>query len=183
LQLATQLVASPLYRVWAQLGVVLLLLMGLDAGFSGDWSRIGVLTTEQEQQLQQVGGWGRADQQPIKMGGGQRRLVATAAGFCFRAVDLPWRGVQLGEQLFAIQSHAAALLHIFPCSACTLPLLQFAQAVGCFHLLCAAAAATVGSQRGERWAPRVAKVLAVGFLALVEVVLLPEGGGDGPQGA
>jgi hypothetical protein len=55
--------------------------------------------------------------------------------------------------------------------------------VGCFHLLCAAAAATVSSQRGERWAPRVAKVLAVGFLALVEVVLLPEDGANGSQGA
>lgn len=30
-------------------------LLGLtDAGFSGDWSRIGVLTTFQEQQLQQL---------------------------------------------------------------------------------------------------------------------------------
>lgn len=45
--------------------------------------------------------------------------------------------------------------------------------MGCFHLACGAAAAAVSSSRGERWAPRTAKVLAVGFLALVEVVLLP----------
>lgn len=49
-----QLVASPLYRVWLQLGVVLLLLMLVDAGFSGDWSRIGAITTEQEAALRQA---------------------------------------------------------------------------------------------------------------------------------
>lgn len=48
-------VASPLYRIWLQLGVVLLLLMLVDAGFSGDWSRIGAITTEQEAALRQVG--------------------------------------------------------------------------------------------------------------------------------
>ena len=46
--------------------------------------------------------------------------------------------------------------------------------MGFFHLACAAAAALVSSRRGERWLPRTAKVLAVGFLALVEVLLLPE---------
>lgn len=55
-------------------------------------------------------------------------------------------------------------------------LFQVAAAVGCFHVLCGIAAGAVSGMRGERWAPRVAKVLAVGFLALVEVVLLPEGG-------
>ena len=50
-----QAVASPLYRIWLQLGVVLLLLMLVDAGFSGDWSRIGAITTEQEAALRQVG--------------------------------------------------------------------------------------------------------------------------------
>ena len=64
-----------------------------------------------------------------------------------------------------------------------LPMLQIAQSVGCFHLVCGATAAAVSSRRGERWAPRVAKVMAVGFLALVEVLLVPEGGGDGQQGA
>ncbi|KAL4424583.1 hypothetical protein ABPG77_009167 [Micractinium sp. CCAP 211/92] len=78
--------------------------MLVDAGFSRDWSRIGVLTHEQEDALQQV-----------------------------------------------------------------------AAAVGCFHVLCGIAAGAVSGMRGERWAPRVAKVLAVGFLALVEVVLLPDG--------
>ncbi len=53
--------------------------------------------------------------------------------------------------------------------------LQVAAAVGCFHVLCGIAAGAVSGMRGERWAPRVAKVLAVGFLALVEVVLLPDG--------
>lgn len=51
---AAQLVASPFYRVWLQLGVVLLVLMLIDAAYSGDWSRIGVLTKEQEGQLQQA---------------------------------------------------------------------------------------------------------------------------------
>lgn len=49
-----QLVASPLYRIWLQLGVVLLLLMLIDAGFSGDWSRINVLTPDQEALLRQA---------------------------------------------------------------------------------------------------------------------------------
>lgn len=46
-------------------------------------------------------------------------------------------------------------------------------AVGCFHLLCGGAAAAISARRGEAWLPRTAKVLAVGFLALVEVALLP----------
>ena len=48
--------------------------------------------------------------------------------------------------------------------------------MGCFHLLCGAAAAAVSSRRGEQqWPARTAKVLAVGGLALLEVLLLPEG--------
>ena len=48
--------------------------------------------------------------------------------------------------------------------------------MGCFHLLCGAAAAAVSSRRGEQqWPARIAKVLAVGGLALLEVLLLPEG--------
>lgn len=50
-----QLVATPFYRIWLQLGVFLLLFMLVDAGFSRDWSRIGVITHEQEDALQQVG--------------------------------------------------------------------------------------------------------------------------------
>jgi hypothetical protein len=39
-------------------------------------------------------------------------------------------------------------------------------------------AAAVSSRRGEQiWPQRTAKVLAVGFLALLEVLLLPEQGG------
>lgn len=45
--------------------------------------------------------------------------------------------------------------------------------IGGFHLLCGGAAGAVSAGRGERWEVRVPKVLAVGFLALVEVVLLP----------
>lgn len=48
------MVATPVYRIWLQLGVFLLLFMLVDAGFSRDWSRIGVLTHEQEDALQQV---------------------------------------------------------------------------------------------------------------------------------
>ncbi|PRW32625.1 cytochrome p450 isoform A [Chlorella sorokiniana] len=100
-----QAVTSPLYRIWLQLGVVLLLLMLVDAGFSGDWSRIGAISTDQEAALRQVAAY-----------------------------------------------------------------------VGCFHLLCGAAAAAVSSRRGEQqWPARTAKVLAVGGLALLEVLLLPEG--------
>lgn len=51
---AVQLVGSPLYRVWLQLGVVLVIFMLIDAAYSGDWSRIGVISKEQEQQLQQA---------------------------------------------------------------------------------------------------------------------------------
>lgn len=54
-----QLVATPFYRIWIQLGVFLLLFMLVDAGFSRDWSRIGVITHEQEDALQQVG-WAHA---------------------------------------------------------------------------------------------------------------------------
>lgn len=46
--------------------------------------------------------------------------------------------------------------------------------MGVFHLACGAASAAISSGRGEAAAPRVAKVLAVGFLALVEVWLVPE---------
>lgn len=49
-----QFVASPLYRYWLQGGAVLLLLMGIDAAYSGDWSRIGAISKAQELQLQQV---------------------------------------------------------------------------------------------------------------------------------
>jgi hypothetical protein len=49
-----KLVSSPLYRVWLQSAVVLFILMAIDAAYSGDWSRIGVLTHEQEAKLQQV---------------------------------------------------------------------------------------------------------------------------------
>lgn len=51
---------------------------------------------------------------------------------------------------------------------------QLAGALGCFHLVCGATAAAVSARRGEAWAPRTAKVLAVGLLALLEVLLLPE---------
>lgn len=47
--------------------------------------------------------------------------------------------------------------------------------MGFFHFACGAAAAAVSAGRGEAWAPRTAKVLAVGLLALVEVWLVPEG--------
>lgn len=69
---------------------------------------------------------------------------------------------------------AMAMACIPPPTPCAPP--QVAAAVGCFHVLCGIAAGAVSGLRGERWAPRVAKVLAVGFLALVEVVLLPDGG-------
>ena len=48
------LVASPLYTVWLQGSVVVLLFALLDAAYSGDWSRIGAISPEQETQLQQV---------------------------------------------------------------------------------------------------------------------------------
>ncbi|KAI3423954.1 hypothetical protein D9Q98_009788 [Chlorella vulgaris] len=97
-----KLVSSPLYRVWLQSAVVLFILMAIDAAYSGDWSRIGVLTHEQEAKLQQA---------------------LTALGF--------------------------------------------------FHIACGTVAAVVSRRRSEAWVPRTAKVLAVGFLALVEVLVLP----------
>lgn len=55
-----QLVSSPLYRVWLQVGVVLVIFMLIDAAYSGDWSRIGVITSDQEVQLKQASGSGLA---------------------------------------------------------------------------------------------------------------------------
>ena len=52
--------------------------------------------------------------------------------------------------------------------------LQLAKTLGYFHVVCGGMAATVSSGRGEQWVPRFAKVMAVGFLALVEVVLVPQ---------
>ena len=133
-----QLVSSPLYRIWAQLGVVLVLLMGVDAGWSGDWSRIGALSTDQEAAVRQV----RAVVRPRSV----RSLLLKGA---------PPRFV-LPPQLCTTPSSAQLMLWL-----------------GAFHLACGAAAAAICSRRGEAWAPRVAKVLAVGFLALMEVALLP----------
>jgi hypothetical protein len=45
------LTRTPLYRTWLQGAVVLVILGAVDAGWSGDWSRTGVLTTGQEAQL------------------------------------------------------------------------------------------------------------------------------------
>lgn len=45
------LTRTALYRTWLQGAVVLVILGAIDAGFSGDWSRTGVLTTGQEAQL------------------------------------------------------------------------------------------------------------------------------------
>ena len=50
--------ASPketaILRIWAPVAVVLGILMLLDAAYSGDWSRIGAITKEQELQLQNL---------------------------------------------------------------------------------------------------------------------------------
>lgn len=63
---------------------------------------------------------------------------------------------------------------------CTSLPLQLSIALGCFHLACGAVAAAVSSRRQERtWPQRTAKVLAVGFLALVEVLLVREEGAEG----
>lgn len=142
--------ASPAYQ-WVQGGVVLLLLMLVDAGFSRDWSRIGVLTTDQEDQLQSVS--------PHFLCAGRARC-GSLAGSLQRAVCARGRGCRAARP--------TPLPVPLP-----LPSLQVAAAVGTFHLLCAVPAATVSLMRGEAWAPRTAKVLAVGFLALLEVLLLP----------
>lgn len=44
--------ATPLLQVWLPIGVVLGILMLVDAAYSGDWSRIGAISKEQEMQLQ-----------------------------------------------------------------------------------------------------------------------------------
>ena len=51
LEALTPLTRTSLYRTWLQGAVVLVILAAIDAGFSGDWSRIGILTTDQEAQL------------------------------------------------------------------------------------------------------------------------------------
>lgn len=104
--LAVSIVRTPAYRVWLQ-GAVAVGLLGLvDAGYSGDWSRIGAISKETELQIQQA-----------------------------------------------------------------------VQVIAAFHLACAAAGWYECSRRGEKKArlARTAKVAAVGLLALVEIVLLPEG--------
>jgi hypothetical protein len=63
-------VATPAYRYWLPAGIVLGILMLLDAAYSGDWSRIGAITTEQEQQLQAL--------VPVALGG--HAACAAAAG-------------------------------------------------------------------------------------------------------
>ena len=45
------LTRTPLYRFGLQGAVVLVILGAVDAGWSGDWHRLGVLTTDQEAAL------------------------------------------------------------------------------------------------------------------------------------
>lgn len=49
-----EFVATPLYKYWLQGGFALLVLMLVDAAYSGDWSRIGAITRDTELQLQKV---------------------------------------------------------------------------------------------------------------------------------
>ncbi|KAK9825003.1 hypothetical protein WJX81_008490, partial [Elliptochloris bilobata] len=93
------LTRTPLYRWGLQGAVVLVILGAIDAGWSGDWHRLGVLTTDQE---------------------GVLRGLLTLLGF--------------------------------------------------FHIGCAFVAVNAARSKGLNWAPATAKVLAVGFLALVEVL-------------
>lgn len=86
------LVASPLYRIWLQLGVVLLLLMLVDAGFSGDWSRIGAITSDQEAALRQVAEVVQGAAGRVQVHGCKRSLHCRAA----------WRlGASSGAACFA----------------------------------------------------------------------------------
>ena len=50
----TALADGPLLKVYAPTAVVLGTLMLIDAAYSGDWSRIGVITKQQELQLQSI---------------------------------------------------------------------------------------------------------------------------------
>ena len=53
--------------------------------------------------------------------------------------------------------------------------LQVFPPLACFHVGCATAAGAASAARGERrWPARAAKAAAVGFLALVEALLLPD---------
>jgi hypothetical protein len=61
---------NPIYRIWLPLAVTAGMLMLFDAAYSGDWSRIGVLTKDQELQLQAF--------VPIAVGG--HGLCCIAAG-------------------------------------------------------------------------------------------------------
>ncbi|BDA43717.1 hypothetical protein COCOBI_04-7320 [Coccomyxa sp. Obi] len=88
------------YSVWLQGAVVLVILAAIDAAYSGDWSRIGVISKE----------------------------------------------VELGLR----------------------PLLAL---LGFFHIFCGGIAAIAASKKGYNPVPPTMKVLAVGFLALVEVLL------------
>ena len=51
LDVAADIVESPLYNTYLQGAVAVGLLAAIDAGWSGDWSRIDAITTEQEAQV------------------------------------------------------------------------------------------------------------------------------------
>eukprot|EP00884_Botryococcus_braunii_P005958 jgi/Botrbrau1/15363/Bobra.0304s0005.2 len=100
LQTAKAITSTQLYSVWLQGAVVVVILGLIDAGYSGDWSRIGVLTPQAEELIR-----------------------------------------------------------------------SFVGALGFFHIACAGIAAYVAASKELNVAAAVAKVSAVGFLALVEVLL------------
>ena len=66
----TAAIDTPLLRIWLPLAVFLGILMLIDAAYSGDWSRIGALSKEQELQLHKF--------VPIAIGG--HAVCAVVAG-------------------------------------------------------------------------------------------------------
>jgi len=53
---AVAFIKSDLYAYYGQAGIVVVILGLVDAGWSGDWSRIGTITPEQEQQCRDFAG-------------------------------------------------------------------------------------------------------------------------------
>jgi hypothetical protein len=78
---------TPLLRIFLPLAVVLGILMFIDAGFSGDWSRIGAITREQESELRSL--------LPVVVGGhGVCAIVAAAVSLRRNEPNWALRGLK-----------------------------------------------------------------------------------------
>ncbi len=143
----------------------LLLLMLTDAAYSGDWSRIGVLSTQQELLLQQV-----------SMPDGVLWHQATA-GFC----KLSLEPHLLSLLQVAFEPHLLSLLQVAfrlgaapqndSCTLCASTVaLQVVNLIFFLNVVCAGSAAFLLAQRGQQQWLLPCKALLCGPLALLELL-------------